>query len=116
MGFTIRNLNAGTLPLFSETVANRIIFAGSSTKSTLVKSISLTNKDTVARYCTLYARINSVEYPITPIEIYIPAGGMALFENDITLAITNSQNDQLTAKAEVTNMIAFVINGIEREA
>lgn len=124
MALTIKNLSAGYLA-----TSTGEILGGDTAKSKLVKNIIITNNDTSQRTITLYIKLLTAaspetytEYPITPIDLAIPAKGQVVIESELTLqaktlgsspAITRA--DTLTGKASVASQLTYVINGMERD-
>jgi len=122
MALTIKNLNAGVLGTATNPAGT--ILAGDVTKSTLVKNIILTNKNTgSARTVTIWAGIKNgagsppalVEYPLSPIDVSIPAKGQFILDLEITLQATNAYADIVTGAVNTGTDVTYVINGLVRD-
>ncbi len=85
--------------------------------TTIVKSIRLVNKDSVPRTVNLYinratAPDNGVDRRIAPKDMTIPAGGLAIDDQEVTM----TSGDVLKADASgvAGTAIDFLISGIQR--
>ena len=109
MSVQILSLASGYLPL-----ANNPIYTSPSTLTTIIKSIRLVNTDSVPRTVNIYLK-RAAESPtptnryLTPVNLSIPAGGLYIDDQEITM----SSGDQINYDTTATR-IDFVISGIQR--
>jgi hypothetical protein len=83
------------------------------TLTTIVKSIRLVNTDTQPRTVNLYFAPNAISgniRRIAPPNMTIPAGGLVIDDQEITMA----PNDQILGDASAAGVIDYVISGIQR--
>lgn len=79
--------------------------------TSIVKSIRLVNTDTVPRTINLYfMQLSGSVRHISPQNMTIPAGGLAIDEQEITMA----SGDVIKGDASAGSVIDFVISGIQR--
>jgi hypothetical protein len=121
MALTIKNLGLGSLPSTAGT-----ILAGSTSKSTLVKSISLVNTSASAVSVNIWlavaqGTINATQRLVSPSNLQIAPNAQIVLDTELTLFTTNGGSpstaiaDKLVAAASVANVVDYVINGLERD-
>ena len=110
MSVQILNLNANQL----SGMAQSLIYPPAPiTLTTIVKSITVVNTDTQPRTINLYfapAGVAANARRIAPQNMTIPAGGMAIADQEITMGST----DTLLGDASVGGKLDYVISGIQR--
>jgi hypothetical protein len=126
MALTIKSLAAGKIISTTEAVA----IPGSTTKSTLVKNILLTNNHTaqaVLEAVYLRRHVSTLsgyqDFAITPKALAIPAQSQIALENEITLANSADSTSAVAADRIVikfttvdgSNGVSYIINGMERD-
>jgi hypothetical protein len=114
MSVQIISLSTGALAS-----ATGAIYTGPGTLTTIIKSIRLVNKDSVPRAVNLYIKRFAAVSPngdttqryISPVNVTIPAGGLLIDDQEITL----SASDVINADTNnVTAMVDYCIAGIQR--
>lgn len=134
MALTIKSLAAGTVK--SATASTVDVLLGSSTKSTLIKNISLVNNNSLSatiQYIKLRRYVDSgpnagtgyVEFPVAPLDLRIPPMGQIVLDSEITMGVSANNAtptpatapDQLVMRltSDATNGVTYVINGLERD-
>jgi hypothetical protein len=109
MALTIKNLFAAQLG----TGANTTLYTVPTGKAAIVKNLRCVNRDTSQRTFNLYMKTAAgTAQLITPQNMVLPAGGLAVEENEVTLAA----GDQIQGDASVASKVDCVISGIERDA
>jgi hypothetical protein len=116
MATTIKNLGAGTITTISTTNVGPTAATG---KSWLIKSLILTNKDTVPRGISVNV-VNAAGTTalVSPQEMSIPPKGTAVVDSEITLMAPLSGNaDKVTLVTTISPAggIDWVANGVERD-
>lgn len=114
MSVQIISLSTGPLP--STTGA---IYTGPATLTTIVKSIRLVNKDSVPRAVNLYIKRAVATSPngdttqryIAPVNVTIPAGGLLVDDQELTLSANDIINGDTNS---VAANIDYCISGIQR--
>ena len=124
MATVIKNLAAGTL---STSVGSGIL-VGTVNKGYLIKSIVLTNIDTVAHTANITVTggvdpnnsSNPYQNNILPKDLTIPAGGRLAFDLEIALywlipvgGSPSPRGDKLQGAADTASKIDYVISGFE---
>jgi hypothetical protein len=108
MALTIKNLASLTLPN-----ATGQLYQVPSGKAAIVKNIRCVNRDTVPRTINLYYRTAAgTNYQISPKNLSLPAGGLAVEENEVTLGAL----DFIYGDASAASIVDCTISGIERDA
>src|SRR5258708_7251254 len=81
MALTIKNLAALTLP-----TTTGQLYQVPPGKAAIVKNIRCVNRDTVPRTINLFYRTSGgTNYQISPKNLTVPAGGLVVEENEVTL-------------------------------
>ena len=128
MSVSILNVAAGQLG--TATTPPAVIFAGSTTKATIVKGIILTNRNTTTETVNIYLKPgangplfyspSSVSYfLIAPKNLQLPPSGQVVIDTEITLGIGLSAGqtyaDQILASTTTAGQVDFVLNGMQRD-
>ena len=114
MAVTLLNIIAIQLP----TATTSPIFAGSTTKATLVKNILLTNTGSASEQVNIYLKIGGATAPgrlISPKNMQIPANSQVILDAEVTLATTASSADQIYGSTTTASTVDCVINGMQRD-
>ena len=84
-------------------------------KAIIVKNIRIVNRDTVKRTVTVnYLPAGLNARAVSPSAVGIPPGGMLLLDDELMLAATDKLQAVL-GETSGTNLIDFVVGGVERE-
>ena len=111
MAVTLLNIVAIQL----STTGGATVFAGSTTKATLIKNIILTNTGTATETVNLFLKPGSgTARQITPKNMQIPANAQVVMDTEITLAVTTAVADTITGSS-TTASVDCVINGMQRD-
>lgn len=122
MALTIKNLGIGSL---SDQVS--VILPGSTTKSTLVKSIILVNTSAATVTVNIWLRVADPKSTglfqrlVSPKNVSIAPNAQIVLDAEITLLYTNggipaaNTADSLVAQASTASVVDYVINGLERD-
>jgi hypothetical protein len=115
MALTVKLLAEGTVGTLANTVYDLNTSTGvPSGKAWIIKSMRFTNNDTAVQKINVYClRTSSVARQISPVDLTVGAGGMAIDDAEVTLAA----GDKIQAKVSVAgNKFDYVLSGIERDA
>src|SRR5260221_1605361 len=107
MALTIKNLAATQL----STTANTPLYTVPSGKAAIVKNMRCVNRDTVPRTFNLYYKFSTGSaVQITPKNMSLAAGALAIEENEVTLGA----GDHIQDDASAASTGDCTISGIER--
>lgn len=125
MSITILNLSAGQLP--TATTPPGVIYAGSTTKATIIKGIMLTNRGAGTEMINIYLKpggsgplsASSSYYLLSPKDVKLPSNAQLIIDTEITLgtgvSATIAYADQILASTSTAGTVDFVINGVQRD-
>ena len=111
MALTIGNLYQGQLG----TTVKTLLYTVTTGKAAIVKNIRVVNTDSSARTVNFYYLRNlggAVAKQITPVSLSIPVGGLAVFDDELTMFA----GDQILGDGSIAGKLDCVISGIERDA
>ncbi|MBI3871415.1 MAG: hypothetical protein HY299_23020 [Verrucomicrobia bacterium] len=120
-------LNVGVGQLGTATTPPGIIFAGSTTKATIVKGIVLTNRGSTVETVNIYLKpgsggplsLSSPTYLISPKDLRLLPNTQFIIDTEITLATGSSAGatypDQLLGSTTTASTVDLVLNGMQRD-
>ena len=125
MSVSILNVACGQLP--TVTTPPGPIFAGSTTKATIVKGIVLTNRGSGTETVNLYLKpgsggplsASSALYLLSPKNLQLPPSGQVIIDTEITLGVGTNAGanyaDQILGSTTTGATVDFVLNGMQRD-
>ena len=125
MAITILNIAAGQLG--TGTTPPGVVFAGSTTKASIVKGIILTNKGVGTETINIYLKrgatgplsSSSPYYLLSPKALQLGPGAQAIIDTEVTLGTGVNAGatyaDQILGSTTTAATVDFVINGMQRD-
>ena len=106
MAMNIKSLADGQLA-----AAKATLYTVPADTTTIIKTISYVNTDTVARNVNLYLKPSGgTSRRIIPKDMELGIGYMMVYDDELTL----EAGDILEGDASATNVVDFTINGVEK--
>jgi len=102
--FTIKALADGQLP-----AAAAALYTVPASTSTIIKTITISNTDSVTRTVNLYINANGVNRRIIPQNLPMPQNYTWINNDELTL----ETGDMIQGDASAANVVDYTINGIE---
>ena len=122
MSVSILNIGVGQL---GTTIAPPgVIFAGSTTKATIVKGIILTNRGAGVETVNIYLKpgsggLGTASYLLSPKDLRLLPNTQFIIDTEITLGIGVSLGvtyaDQLLGSTTTASTVDFLLNGMQRD-
>jgi hypothetical protein len=104
--FAAKNLGEGQLTVTGE----ETLYTVPAGRTTIIRSIHLTNTDTVRRTLNVYyKKSGSASRRIAPKNMSLSPGFTLILENTITMTV----GDKICGDAEVNSKVDYVISGVE---
>lgn len=117
MSIYIKSLKAMKVP--QNSASPSVMLPGSTARSTVVKSIILTNTTGITETVNITLKVGGAsQFQLSPRDMKIPPYGQVILDAELTLANDGAGTpnaDQIYGGTTTTNAVDCVINGIERD-
>lgn len=125
MAISILNVAAGQLGVVNSPPS--VMFAGSTTKATIVKGIVLTNRGVGTETVNIYLKpgVNGLLssgtplYLLSPKDLKLPPSGQVVLDVEITLGVglntSTTYADQILGTTTTAGTVDYILNGMQRD-